>query len=259
MTENKDNKKYKVYIYENKTNGKKYIGITCNSLKVRSGCNGSGYKQCTAFWNAIQKYGWDNFSCKVLKDNLTRSEACELEIQLIKKYHTQVPSGYNISIGGDCARAGLKFTEEQLKKMSENNKLARKVICITTNKIYNSLTSAGKDCGTSDENIARACKTGIAAGCKNGVYLHWAYLNEDGSYEQVIYTYKKRNREVFCITTNKFFNSMKEAAEYYNIKSDRIYQCCVGKNKTGGKLPDRTPLKWMYYEDYLKLKEQDVA
>lgn len=48
---------------------------------------------------------------------------------------------------------------------------------------------------------------------------------------------------------------MKEAAEYYNIKQDCIYQCCTGRNKSGGKLPDGTKLIWMYYDEYLKLNK----
>ena len=59
-----DERKYKLYVYTNKVNGKKYVGQTCKTLKRRAGKNGSGYYTCPIFSKAIQKYGWENFkSC----------------------------------------------------------------------------------------------------------------------------------------------------------------------------------------------------
>lgn len=48
-------KKYVVYTYTSPSN-KKYIGQTCNPLKVRA-ANGEGYKTCPKFYQAIKKYG----------------------------------------------------------------------------------------------------------------------------------------------------------------------------------------------------------
>ena len=51
--------------------------------------------------SAINKYGWENFEPKILKDNLTRNEANEFEKEMIAKYKTTDPKyGYNISKGG---------------------------------------------------------------------------------------------------------------------------------------------------------------
>lgn len=47
------------------------------------------------------------------------------------------------------------------------------------------------------------------------------------------------------------FFSFYEAKKEYNAYS--ISECCRGKFKYSGKLPDGTHLKWMYYEDFLKL------
>lgn len=64
------------------------------------------------------------------------------------------------------------------------------------------------------------------------------------------YTYKKRNsRKVICITTNKVFNKIKDAANYYNISnSANITSCCKGKLNYCGRLEDGTKLKWEYYK-----------
>ena len=51
----------------------------------------------------------------------------------------------------------------------------------------------------------------------------------------------------------KIFDSVKQASKFYNIKSySNISRCCAGKLKSCGKLEDGTPLRWMYYKDYLK-------
>ena len=56
-----DRKTYCVYVHTNKFNGKKYVGQTCQKPEVRFGKNGSGYVGSRVFYNAILKYGWDNF------------------------------------------------------------------------------------------------------------------------------------------------------------------------------------------------------
>ena len=93
---------YKVYKYTNLINGKIYIGQTIGDLKYRAGYNGYKYRKCPYFYNAIQKYGWDNFTVEILQDNLTREQANEFEIKYIKYFNSQDPNiGYNISDGGN--------------------------------------------------------------------------------------------------------------------------------------------------------------
>ena len=97
----KDNCFY-VYMHVNKTNSKKYIGITGQErIQDRWRSDGSGYKT-QVFGRAIEKYGWDNFEHIILESNLSDIEALEKEKYYIQKYNTTNPScGYNISEGGD--------------------------------------------------------------------------------------------------------------------------------------------------------------
>ena len=60
--------KYCIYIHINKINNKVYIGQSHN---IQKRWMPSNYKGCTKFYNAIKKYGWDNFQHKILIDNLT--------------------------------------------------------------------------------------------------------------------------------------------------------------------------------------------
>jgi len=107
-------------MHTNKINGKKYIGITSQEVYKRFR-NGEGYRGSHAFYGAIQKYGWDSFTHEILFTGLTAKEAGKKEIELIKKYNTQI-DGYNILIGGFAGNQGMKASEETKKRMSESHK-----------------------------------------------------------------------------------------------------------------------------------------
>lgn len=111
-------KAYKVYMHIF-PNHKVYIGITGQSLRARFN-NGRGYNGCPKMHKAIMKYGWDNVLHIVLFENLSKEEAEQKEIELIKKYKSNIDEyGYNIESGGNCAGT---HSEETKKKISEGNK-----------------------------------------------------------------------------------------------------------------------------------------
>lgn len=101
-------------MHTNKLNGKRYIGQTYN-IKERWRCKGKNYFASIKFFNALKKYGWDNFDHIIIKDNLFREEADRLEKELIEKYNT-IETGYNLKEGG--SRGDL--SEKSLRKMSES-------------------------------------------------------------------------------------------------------------------------------------------
>lgn len=109
-----------VYKHTNKKNGKCYIGITSKKPEIRW-AKGVGYQQNRHFWNAIQKYGWDNFDHEILYTGLTRGEACEKEIELIAEYRSFEPGGYNQTIGGEGSN-GWKMSDDQRAKISAQKK-----------------------------------------------------------------------------------------------------------------------------------------
>ena len=93
-----NNFEYTVYKHVGPT-AKVYVGITKNSLQHRWGTDGTGYKGCPKFWNAIQKYGWDAFRHDIVAVGLSYDDASALEIELIAKYAKQNKT-YNIMPGG---------------------------------------------------------------------------------------------------------------------------------------------------------------
>lgn len=106
---------YTVYMHISPSN-KIYIGITKQKLQARWGKNGQGYKNNEFFSRAIQKYGWENFTHKILFEDLTKEQAEIKEIELIKLYDTTNKHfGYNIENGGNCSITHSAQTIEKIR------------------------------------------------------------------------------------------------------------------------------------------------
>lgn len=100
--------------------GKVYIGITSRAIARRWGVSGCGYRAQPYFWNAIQKYGWNNFKHEILLYGLSRQEASDREKEFIAKYHSNDPNyGYNLTTGGET---GYNFSPVIVAKQSEGLK-----------------------------------------------------------------------------------------------------------------------------------------
>lgn len=227
---------YVIYKHTNKINNKVYIGQTCRKPQYRWGLEGKGYKENLHFFNAIQKYGWNNFQHKILYTNLSKKEANQKQQELIHLYNSTDPEkGYNHTRGG------------QIGSISRQHS----VICIETNKTYNTLAKAALDYKTSDSHIYEAAKgIRLTAGGK-----HWIFLEDDTEEKRQQKLFKKPNRKnntnvpirVKCLQQpNKVFNSLVEAAKWCNLKTvASISLQLSGKQKTAGKHPDtKQPLVW---------------
>ena len=126
--------KYCLYLHRNKINNKIYIGITCQNPPQTRWKNGKGYKNNEHFYNAIEKYGWNNFQHIILKQNLTLEQANAAEIEMIAFYQSNDPNkGYNIQSGGNHSphsnktkeklrQKALNWSDETKQKMSESAK-----------------------------------------------------------------------------------------------------------------------------------------
>ena len=102
-----------IYRYISPSN-KSYIGQTINSLQQRAK-NGHNYKNSTYFYNAIQKYGFENFSWEILGE-FPIEILSKKEIYYIQLYNTMVPNGYNLR------------TEEQNLNYTNNNTKTKRCI-----------------------------------------------------------------------------------------------------------------------------------
>ena len=99
---------YCIYMYENKINQHKYIGMTNNFERrkkdhISASFNSNSSDYFLPIHSAIRKYGKENFNYIILEDNInTEVEAKEKEILWIKKYNTyEDRNHYNLTPGGD--------------------------------------------------------------------------------------------------------------------------------------------------------------
>ena len=151
---------YKVYKHTNLINGKSYIGIT--SQKVYKRWHPDHYISCKRFYAAIQEFGWQNFSHEVLYEVETKEEANRLEKEMIIQYKTtEAAFGYNISFGGIGGDNG--GSEKQRKK----------VLCVETGVIYESIKEASRQTGIDNSGISKVCR-GVR---KTAGGYHWQYID----------------------------------------------------------------------------------
>lgn len=137
-------RKYTVYIHQNQINGKRYIGITADTVQSRWR-NGAGYKN-QVFGRAIEKYGWENFTHHIVAQNIDKHQAEQLEIALIKEFNTQDPAfGYNIAAGGN---ATLPDLYKEVYQFNDKGELIA---------IYPSYKAAEKETGIRADTIGAVC------------------------------------------------------------------------------------------------------
>lgn len=103
-----------IYIIKNKCNDKVYIGQTTSNLQTRFNQH---FKKSTIanrhykLYNAIKKYGKDNFYIELLEERIPIELLNEREIFYIEKYNSFY-NGYNSSKGGDGRTINKTYDEE---------------------------------------------------------------------------------------------------------------------------------------------------
>lgn len=238
---------------------KYYIGVTSKDVKVRWN-NGYGYRHQPYFYNAIKKYGWDNFEHIIIEENLTKDDAFNMEKSLIRKYKSNIRDfGYNRSTGGEDGNSGNKHSEETIRKM----KIAAKGRIISEeqkSKISKTLKGRKLSKETIKKLSDRRIGTKLSEETKKKISDKksgrvWSdaerkalseHLNE--LHEMVLpKLHESRKIKVVNIDTNEIFESVSEAGIKIGKNPTNITRCCKGKRKTCG------GFHWKYYEE---LKEE---
>lgn len=127
---------YSVYMHVTPEE-KLYIGMT-EDIKRRYGYNGNGYRTQADFYQAINKYGWNNIDHKVLASDLSKAEAEKAEHEAIVTLNAH-KNGYNQNDGG----SGI---------------VGKPVRCITDGKIFKSLTLTAEHYNMGKDYVCKSCR-----------------------------------------------------------------------------------------------------
>jgi group I intron endonuclease len=237
-------RRYCLYCHTNKINGKKYFGITCQKPE-RRWQNGHAYTRY--FKNAINKYGWDNFTHEIIVDDLSYEDAITLEVEYIEKYNTCYynanSNGYNATLGG-AGPNGYKHSIATKEKF-KNRVISPEIRA----RIGRAVSIANKGRAVSEETIRKIVATRMA----NDGYKHtdetklkisnlqkgrpltekWKnnisknHLENPRYNARIVYQIDKKSKEVVCK-----FDSISEARRKTGINN--IGACLSKKQNSAG-------------------------
>lgn len=188
-------------------------GTNGNKYRPRKG------EKPTHFWNAIEKYGWDGFHHDIiLRIECDTKHEVDFWLYSWEKYYIEkydaYCNGYNMTLGGDGFTSETsmrlwrneKYRNDRIegtKKLWQNEQyrqrqidihttpqfkqhmtqcLGKKVMCLNTGEVFNSIHEAGRWChmkDTSSGDIARCCKGKRKTAGKHPITrekLKWKYV-----------------------------------------------------------------------------------
>ena len=204
-------------------NGKRYIGIT-NQEPKRRWRDGKGYEG-QAVYNAILKYGWKNIKHDILFTGLTKDEAEQKEIELIKAFETNSHKhGYNVENGGNTSRLSDETKDKLRKSKQEYYK---------THKHWNTgkhrsdetrakISEAHKGKKMSDEQKQKLSKR--FCGKNNNMY--GVKMTEDHKARLQKACIEASSKRCICVETKTIYSSMAEASRQTGINSRSIAYVC---------------------------------
>lgn len=127
-----------IYKATNKINGKCYIGQTRHSLEERKRVHLTKANQGinTHFYQAIRKYGADNFEWVILCVTSSKSRLNELETYYIT-YYDSIRHGYNMVDGGDNNVMDIESVKTKHDKAMQSEEVRSKISRTMKEKIAN--------------------------------------------------------------------------------------------------------------------------
>ncbi len=164
----------------NNVNGKRYFG--CHFWKG-NGLDPKYFGSGVALKNALRKYGKENFTCEIVKEFSCEEDARLYEEEILRMFDLEhddlfynmksTSTGFGFGelhipcSGSDNPMFGKSMPEETKRKISETMKKKGirppdpkkvSVICITTNEIFESASSAARHYNLDRSSIIKCCK-----------------------------------------------------------------------------------------------------
>lgn len=207
------------YCIKNKVNGKRYIGITIASLTNRfiNHLSSARAGKSTIFYNAIRKYGENNFELEWFDEyNCSQEELYYIEKEEIKKYKTYIgfedSNGYNMTLGGEGGRKkGVFQIETQTIKIVNE---------------YSSISEASKITGTHQASISNCCL--FRKWNKTAGGFLWAFSDNE------IYPFSFRRIKI--IKDKTFIgkiDTILEASKKLKISQLEVHNLCKSRTTSG--------------------------
>jgi group I intron endonuclease len=189
--------------------------------------------ECPLFYNAIKKYGFENFKSEIVADGLTLDEANWLEKYLIAYYHSaERKYGYNLSHGGDGI-LGYSSPEKNAKisKAKMGTHLPREVYeRIAEKRRGTKMPKAAVD-KTAAWHRGRKRSKSTCANIANA--LHDFYKSEEG---MLMAKARVHNRRRVADENGVIYDSIKEAAEILMIEPSTLRKAIGAGRYTHGVL-----------------------
>ena len=236
-----------VYITTNHVNGKQYIGQRKYDKQGKwKEYLGSGI----ILSRAIEKYGLKNFSKEIIEECKTKKILNDREIYWINYYNAvESDNFYNIASGGDGGNTIAGYTDDQRNLLSmklsnmrkgivnigKNNGNSRRVICINTMKVFDTINEASTYYNVDKDAIQQCCSDANkrkTAGEINGERMIWEYYDENKNYEFIPFKRDYKHKQILCLDNNIIYNSVHEASKNTGCSIVGIRHCCTGYLKT---------------------------
>lgn len=236
--------KWTVYVHTCSINGKSYVGITSKKPERRWGTDGNGYKG-QAFYSAIEKYGWDNFTHSVVAEGLTEEDAKIMEISLIECFGSHISkNGYNVTLGGDgYLGVDNHGNKNPMYGKHHSDETKEKIRAIHKGK-------ATRPAGWHHSEEAKKKMSDVHKNRPPEFYDHLRNIDHVTALQKA----KEKNMIPVCqydrtLSLIKRFDCAMDAERETGVDHSAIASCCRHKSNTAG------GYFWLYESDIYKIDE----
>ena len=241
---------------------KEYIGQTGHEdFQIRLNGHISDVKNGRKrhLYNAIRKYGWDQFTIEIIHSFSREGEWQErldkLEIREIAQRGTLSPGGYNNETGGNRNKVLHEDTKELMSSLrsgaqhamfgKHHQDEAKDLIRDANRKevqqwskdgtelimTFRSIEDATRKTGADGSHICKVCK----GQRKTAGGFHWKFVQEEDVQKNEPLKFTTIQQWSFDLTTLiAEYDTIREASEKSGATTGHISKCCKGKGRSAG-------------------------
>ena len=208
-----------IYIIKNKSNDKAYVGKTTQKIEDRFYQHikkALSSKDNNKFYNAIRKYGPDNFFIEIVQYCLDEDSLNITEKEIIKNLDS-FNNGYNSTEGGD---GGINIYSIE--------KCSIPVVCLNTGKKYKNAREVEQDIGIPYKAVSQVCRG------EKRMYKGYVFDYDTMDHDYILDFQIKRsklkkqnkNNRIINLETKKEYSNFLEASKNENVSDGTIRNHC---------------------------------